>query len=279
MDRPLVPANCPSPSITPSRRVRPSSHSRSAPGPYTGYPNQIYRHTIPTHPCPRTTPPPPATTGTCIHNSSIMRRNAATQADQARRCRAYEVERAASGDMLAMHPRTYLGRWRVRVCRWILHREPRTALPTSSISLASWSGSEAGHIVWSFRPWMGKGIMALFIRDEWVQGSVLSTSDATLAYLRASHTTEHRTERICFVICASIHPAASRRVVLTSQMPPFPQSHSFSVVFSTRRLAGHGRVLHPEHDLFTHSCADVLVLRRRFLLILSHIELTVVRCS
>jgi hypothetical protein len=43
---------------------------------------------------------------------------------------------------------------------------------------------------------------------------VLSTSDATPVYLRASHTTEHRTERTCFVLWASIHPAATRRVVL-----------------------------------------------------------------
>ncbi|KAJ7894348.1 hypothetical protein B0H13DRAFT_2036461 [Mycena leptocephala] len=49
-----------------------------------------------------------------------------------------------------------------------------------------------------------------------------------------------------------------------------------SDVCSTRRLAGHGRALHPdpEHGSFTHSCVDVLVLRHRVLLTLSHIGLT-----
>ncbi|KAJ7872086.1 hypothetical protein B0H13DRAFT_2349594 [Mycena leptocephala] len=51
-------------------------------------------------------------------------------------------------------------------------------LPTSSISLASWSGREVGHIVWLFRPWMGMGIVALAVythNEQWrVQGSVLS---------------------------------------------------------------------------------------------------------
>lgn len=51
-------------------------------------------------------------------------------------------------------------------------------LPTSSISLASLSGREVGHIVWLFRPWMGMGIVALAVythNEQWqVQGSVLS---------------------------------------------------------------------------------------------------------
>ncbi|KAJ7854132.1 hypothetical protein B0H13DRAFT_2358613 [Mycena leptocephala] len=51
--------------------------------------------------------------------------------------------------------------------RWVLHREPCTTLPTSFISLASWSGREAGHIN---ERW-------------WMQGSVLSTSNGMHVYL------------------------------------------------------------------------------------------------
>ncbi|KAJ7879886.1 hypothetical protein B0H13DRAFT_2542487 [Mycena leptocephala] len=49
-------------------------------------------------------------------------------------------------------------------------------LPTSSISLASRNGREAGHILCSFRPRMGMGILALAVYPhERVQGSVVST--------------------------------------------------------------------------------------------------------
>jgi hypothetical protein len=49
-------------------------------------------------------------------------------------------------------------------------------LPTSSISLASRNGSGAGHILCSFRPWMGMGIVTLAVyAHERVQGSVVST--------------------------------------------------------------------------------------------------------
>ncbi|KAJ7850553.1 hypothetical protein B0H13DRAFT_54099 [Mycena leptocephala] len=64
---------------------------------------------------------------------------------------------------------------------------------------------------------------------------------------------KHRTERACFVLCASIHSAVSR------WMAPSPHFHSFFIVHCTRQSAGHVRALHPdpEHGSFTHSCLNV----------------------
>ncbi|KAJ7894342.1 hypothetical protein B0H13DRAFT_2339293 [Mycena leptocephala] len=212
-------------------------------GPYTGYPNQIYGIPSPPIRARVPPPPPPATTCTCIHNSSIMRRNTATQADRARRCRAYEVERAASGDM------TYLQRWR----HWILHREPCTTPTDVHLAcLTERTPGEAGH-VWSFRSWMGMGIVALavYTHDErwWEQGSILSTSD---------------------VMPPSIHPAATRRVVLRWR------HLSLSLVLHRLLYETIGKTCSggtmavlsiPKVHSPTHP-------RRRILLTLSHIELT-----
>ncbi|KAJ7850547.1 hypothetical protein B0H13DRAFT_2284788 [Mycena leptocephala] len=127
-------------------------------------------------------------------------------------------EPAASGEILDMHPVCYDGvcisayvatahRFRPtparftgsRTRRWILHREPRTT-PTDVIHLCCLTErSEAARIVWSFRPWMDKSVVALCIHDEWVQGSVLSTSDATPVICMQSTQPEHRAKR-------AIHP-------------------------------------------------------------------------